>query len=81
MTATIECAVCGRKIFFDCRTPICPEADGWEEMPVCDASITARMDGRTEKAPVCPECLKFHVKIMEAVAKDYDPMQRWRAKY
>ena len=70
MTATIECAVCGRKLKFDTRMPVNPEEMGWREIPVCEASIKALMERRTEEAPVCPECLKFHSQIMER----HDPL-------
>lgn len=79
MTATIECAMCGRKIFFDCHTPICPENDGWREIPICEASVEAWLQRRTESMPVCPECLESQAKIRGMWNRD--PIERMGGKF
>ena len=64
MRATVECAVCGRKLEVDTGRPVNPEELGWREIPVCEASFAAMMEGRTEEAPVCPECMAFHSRLI-----------------
>lgn len=69
MTAAVECALCGGKIYFDTRNPVNPESAGWREIPVCEVSIKAQMERDRRVAPVCPKCLEFHARMI----RDYDP--------
>lgn len=69
MTAAVECAICGQKLFFDTRTPINPESMGWIEIPPCEISARAYMERRNNREPVCPLCLETHSMI----AVMYDP--------
>lgn len=69
MTAAVECALCGRKLYFDTRIPIKPEDEGWIEVPLHEVSVKAYMAGWNYRGPVCPDCLKTHAIIAEI----YDP--------
>lgn len=69
MTAAVECAVCGAKLFFDTRAPISPENEGWMELPVGEISVKMLTMGRNEIAPVCPNCRELYTRI----AQNYDP--------
>lgn len=65
MQASVECGVCGRRLFFDTATPINPEIMGWTETEISDMSLDAYMAGQTYMVPVCPECQDKHARMVE----------------
>lgn len=72
MQAYVECAMCGRKLIVDTTYPVDPTEDGWEEIYLPELSVTAAMEGREYKAPVCPDCLRKQ----EIIAEVFNPFRK-----